>query len=344
MSSISRRDFLRISKFGALSLGLDLFNLDHLRPAPPASHGRIIKSGIAMFAEPKFKANQTHVFGRDEVVQLSAEVDGDEGNPFNKVWYQVNGEGYTYSGWVQPVETVYQRPILNLPEGGQLGEIMVPVCVSRLEPHVFARNGLRLFYGSTHWVKNVVVTNQEKSLWYQIFDSHLKVSFYVPCHEMRLVPDAELLPISPEVAEFSKSILIDLGLQLVTAFEADLPVFSARCSSGAKGTWTPMGEFRTYHKGPSIHMNNEGDAVDDFYDLPGVPWVTFFTSEGVAFHGTYWHNDFGRPRSHGCVNLPVHAAKFLYRWTRPFVPIGTEYLHRPGEGTRVVVMNSKLVN
>ena len=127
MSSISRRDFLRISKFGALSLGLDLFNLDHLRPAPPASHGRIIKSGIAMFAEPMFKAKQTHVFGRDEVVQLSAEVDGDEGNPFNKVWYLVNGEGYTYSGWVQPVETVYQRPVLNLPDGGQVGEIMVPV-------------------------------------------------------------------------------------------------------------------------------------------------------------------------------------------------------------------------
>ncbi len=342
MSAISRRDFLVLSKTGALGFLFKELRLDKLQTAPPASQGRIVKSGIGMYQEPRFKAKKTHVFGRDEVVQLSTEVEGDEGNPFNKSWYQINGDGYTYSGWVQPVETLYQKPNFDLPEGGQVGEISVPVSVTRLEPYVYARNGLRLYYGSTHWVKRTIVTRLEKSIWYEIYDSYLKVSFYVPYQELRLVPDSELTLLSPQTPETLKYIHVDLAVQLVTAFEEDNLVFSARCSSGAKGTRTPLGEYRTYHKGPSIHMSNEGDAVDNLYDLPGVPWVSFFTGEGVAFHGTYWHNDYGRPRSHGCVNLSMQAAKFIYRWTRPVVPAGTEYLYRPGEGTRVEVVNSNL--
>lgn len=117
-------------------------------------------------------------------------------------------------------------------------------------------------------------------------------------------------------------------------------VLSVRCSSGAKGSGTPLGDFSTYHKGPSIHMTNQGDAVDNIYDLPGVPWVSFFTGNGDAFHGTYWHNDYGRPRSRGCVNLPSEAAKFIYRWSRPTLPPDTDYLHLPGQGTRVQIVSS----
>jgi hypothetical protein len=238
------------------------------------------------------------------------------------------------------VETNFQKPVFDLPEAGQVGEITVPVSVTRLEPYFYARNGLRLFYGSTHWVKRVVVTRLEKSIWYEIYDTELKASFFVPYHHLRLIPDNELTLLSPETPETLKVIQVDLAIQLVTAFEEEKLVLSSRCSSGAKGTRTPLGEYHTYHKGPSIHMTNQGDAVENLYDLPGVPWVSFFTSEGVAFHGTYWHNDFGRPRSHGCVNLPLQAAKFLYRWTRPVVPPQTEYLHLPGEGTRVEVIHS----
>ncbi|HKI53551.1 MAG TPA: L,D-transpeptidase, partial [Anaerolineales bacterium] len=103
-------------------------------------------------------------------------------------------------------------------------------------------------------------------------------------------------------------------------------------------TDTPEGEFRTYHKGPAVHMTNQGDALENIYNLPGVPWCSFFTGAGHAFHGTYWHNDYGRPRSHGCVNLPSDAAKFLYRWTLPNVPPDVDYIHLPGEGTHVQVI------
>ena len=156
---------------------------------------------------------------------------------------------------------------------------------------------------------------------------------------MRLIPNDELTTLSPEVPDEEKHIVVDLTTQLVTAFEGEKLVFSQRCASGVKGTDTPKGDFTTYHKGPSVHMTNEGDALEDenVYSLPGVPWCSFFTGAGNAFHGTYWHNDYGRPRSHGCVNLPSEAAKFIYRWTKPNVPPDEDYLHLPGEGTKVQI-------
>ena len=184
-----------------------------------------------------------------------------------------------------------------------------------------------------------MVTREEKSIWYEIYDFYLKKNFYVASHDMRLIPNDELSLLSPEVPDAEKHIVVDLSTQLVTAFEGEKLVFSERCASGVKGTDTPKGEFRTYHKGPSVHMTNEGDALENesVYSLPGVPWCSFFTGAGNAFHGTYWHNDYGLPRSHGCVNLPSEAAKFIYRWTRPNVPADSDYVHLPGEGTRIQI-------
>ena len=60
-------------------------------------------------------------------------------------------------------------------------------------------------------------------------------------------------------------------------------------------------------------------AAANSYDLPGIPWVCYITEDGVAFHGTYWHNDYGKPRSHGCINLTPQAARWIYLWTMPYV-------------------------
>ncbi|MCK7483271.1 MAG: L,D-transpeptidase [Candidatus Moduliflexus flocculans] len=72
------------------------------------------------------------------------------------------------------------------------------------------------------------------------------------------------------------------------------------------------------------------------FDLPGVPWVIYIKENGIALHGTYWHNDYGRPRSHGCINLTPQAAKWLYRWTTPAVPLGKPLVYGY-VGTRVDV-------
>jgi lipoprotein-anchoring transpeptidase ErfK/SrfK len=57
-----------------------------------------------------------------------------------------------------------------------------------------------------------------------------------------------------------------------------------------------------------------------------VPWSTFFTYEGIAIHGTYWHNDYGLPRSHGCVNVPIEVAKYIYFWTEPETPYEDDFV------------------
>ena len=54
--------------------------------------------------------------------------------------------------------------------------------------------------------------------------------------------------------------------------------------------------------------------TNQYYDLPGVPWDLYFTHQGAAIHGTYWHENFGKQSSHGCVNLPPAQAEKLYRW------------------------------
>ena len=337
ISQLSRRDFLKVTGAGALGLVLSELGLDPALAAPPASQGRITWSGIPLMDQPSRFSNELYLFPIDNVINLLGEVEG-EGikNPYNTTWYQVDG-GYTYSGWVQPVETKYQKPFFDIPLEGKLAEISIPWVLTYRSPYVYAKNAHRLFYGSTHWIKKVIVMRDEKSIWYETYDKEYKETYYIPSHAMRVIPDDELTPLSPEIPAADKLLHVDLTTQMVTAFEGQKMVLSARCASGQRGTDTPKGEFSTYHKGPSIHMTNQGDAVNNIYNLPGVPWCSFFTGAGHAFHGTYWHNDYGRPRSHGCVNIPTDVSKWVYRWSMPIVPSGKDYVNLPGEGTKVVV-------
>jgi lipoprotein-anchoring transpeptidase ErfK/SrfK len=334
---ITRREFLKLASAGSLAFALKDLLIARALADTPLKQGRVTFSGTPLYDAPTFRANQIHNFGADSIVEVIAiDENGEQGNPFNSAWYQVD-QGYTYSGWVQPVETNYQKPIFNIPDKGQVGEITVPFTDTKRDPYVYAERSYRIFYGSTHWVTRVIVQRDEKSIWYEIYDFYLKENRYVSAHDMRLVPNDELTTLSPDVPDEEKHIVVDLSTQLVTAFEGEKLVFSQRCASGVKGTDTPKGEFITYHKGASVHMTNEGDAIEEetVYSLPGVPWCSFFTGAGNAFHGTWWHNDYGRPRSHGCVNLPSEAAKFIYRWTKPNVPPDSDYIHLPGEGTKV---------
>lgn len=336
-TQLSRRDFLKLSAAGALGLLFAELGFDRALAAPPASQGRAIWSGVRVFDAPSIAANVVRLLRIDETVDLLGEIEGGIiENKFNNIWYQVEG-GYTFSGWLQPVETRYQKPVYEIPPQGQLAEVTVPYSPTHLAPFYYAKKGHRIFYETTHWVTRVVFNREEKSVYYEIYDKTLKKHFYVPSYNMRLIPNEELTQLSPEVPEEEKLIHVDLDTQMVTAFEGEKMVLSVRCASGQGRAATPKGEFRTYHKGPSIHMTDYDDGGGLLYSLAGVPWVSFFTSSGHAFHGTYWHNDYGQPRSNGCINLPSSISKWLYRWTSPVVPPQVDYVHLPGQGTRVII-------
>jgi lipoprotein-anchoring transpeptidase ErfK/SrfK len=110
----------------------------------------------------------------------------------------------------------------------------------------------------------------------------------------------------------AKAIVIDLSSQTLTAYEGSQAVFSTHISAGTARTPTPVGEFAIYTKIRSQTMSGPG------YILPNVQFVAYFYS-AYAIHGAYWHDSFGRPMSHGCVNMRNIDAEWLYGWA----PIGT---------------------
>jgi LysM repeat protein len=100
---------------------------------------------------------------------------------------------------------------------------------------------------------------------------------------------------------------VDLSSQTVRAYEGNTVVRSMVVSTGIAQYPTPVGRYQIYAKYPSVTMSGPG------YYLPGVPDTMFFY-RGYALHGTYWHNNFGHPMSHGCVNLTRADAAWLYAW------------------------------
>lgn len=105
----------------------------------------------------------------------------------------------------------------------------------------------------------------------------------------------------------AKWIDVDLSGQRVRAYRGNTVVRSMLVSTGTARYPTPTGRFRIYAKYPSVTMSGPG------YHLPGVPHSMFFY-RGYALHGTYWHNNFGTPMSHGCINLTRSDAAWLYSW------------------------------
>lgn len=104
---------------------------------------------------------------------------------------------------------------------------------------------------------------------------------------------------------------VDLSRQVLTAYEGRKPVFRTRISSGLPQFPTVAGTFSIYVKYESADMS--GGAGDDEYFLPAVPYVMYFHGN-YGLHGTYWHNNFGQPMSHGCVNLFTPDAEWLFNW------------------------------
>ena len=113
----------------------------------------------------------------------------------------------------------------------------------------------------------------------------------------------------------SNEVVISLGAQRLWAYEGEAMVLTTLVSTGTAETpevATPVGQWRITVKLPSETM--EGVVNGEAYRVENVPYVMYFTDEGHALHGTYWHANFGTPMSHGCVNLPMDVAEWMFRW------------------------------
>lgn len=136
---------------------------------------------------------------------------------------------------------------------------------------------------------------------------------------------------------------VDLSDQSLKAWDGSTLFLETKISSGLNRTPTPVGEFHIWAKLRYAKM--EGGEGAYYYNLPNVPYTMFFENDavpgwlGYGLHGTYWHNDFGRQHSHGCVNLPTQIAGELYDWVTPLLPDGKQsvFASESNPGTRVVI-------
>lgn len=146
-------------------------------------------------------------------------------------------------------------------------------------------------------------------LWYQIAPDQW-------VHQHRIAKTQPLATI-PDGVTTDIWVSIDLYEQVLVAYNGERPVFTTLIASGLPRWPTYEGLFNIYYRNPREYMS-WGKVGDDFYALEEVPWTMFF-DEGRALHGAYWHDGFGYRRSHGCVNMSITDAKWLYDWVAEFM-------------------------
>lgn len=137
-----------------------------------------------------------------------------------------------------------------------------------------------------------------------------------------------------------KHIYVNLTTQTLSAYEGDTLFLQVPISSGLWGK-TPTGEFKIWLKVRSTTMS--GGSGADYYYLPRVPYVMFFFNDevpartGFSLHGTYWHNNFGHPMSHGCVNMKTTDVAKLYEWADPPTNGNTTNAGDENPGTKITI-------
>ncbi len=316
---ISRRDFL---KFGGVSLA----GLAFARYSPEAAGFddsdvvRVATSSVSVYSSPSDKASITGTWYKDDLVHIYEQVVADEPT-YNRIWYRVWG-GYMHRARLQRVRTILNVPLTSMPPGRRLlAEVTVPYVHPWRKTSAGWQDTLefRLYYGSVYWIEEIEPEGPDGEPWYRVWDDLAGV-YFVPARYFRVIPDEELLPVSTDVAPEDKHIDVNLTTQHLSAYENGKIVFQTSISSGIPfgKTATSVGKFYIDPKTPSKHMGNGNlFAGADDYELPGVPWTSFFTGDGQAFHGTYWHDNFGTPMSHGCVNMRTNEAQWIFRWSTP---------------------------
>ena len=343
---VSRRDFLKRSALTAISWPLLSFNY----PIQTLSYdteiissktiGRVLFDSTPTYVKPDTGSvrNGSHKF--NDVVSLSQPITGFSHSSRNDIWFGMENNSYIQSQSIQLVQDTLNEPREDISSAGQLAEITVPFSEAWPGDKQNTRSHQFFFYGSTHWVYGLG-KDFDKNLYYLIKEDRWGESYYVNATHLRIIDEEELLQLSPKIEPEKKSILVDTKNQILFAYENNTPVMISAISTGKfsenLNLTTPAGDYFINYKRPSRHMVHSDKIGINDNELYGVPWVSYFTDSGIAFHGTYWHNDYSQPRSHGCVNLPIHAAKWIYLWTNPVVPPHEKkYVSR--YGTQVIVI------
>ncbi|HNY84371.1 MAG TPA: L,D-transpeptidase [Anaerolineaceae bacterium] len=361
----NRREFLKLSGMaaGALMLPIDWRSLRQQSAFFPdgALLGRMCDGEVGAFrdvyTEPNINAPTVRRIYRDEVFEFKKEVIATsfDLNNYNQRWVEMP-EGYVYSPWVQKVKNKINDPVAALPldeksSPGMWVEITVPVAEARptrLPAGAFwirdvMERGFtpKVYANAVYWAMDMrMESGRAEYLLTERYGAELD-TFWVDAAACRPISPEETSPIHPDVGD--KVVKVDLNFQTLSCFEGDREVYFCEVSTGGrsetKGWATPEGTHVIWRKLVSLHMS-AGGLVG--YDTPGIGYTVLFDANGAAIHSAYWHNHFGTPKSHGCVNCRHEDAKWIWRWTNPSVPYypGDLTVSGGADSTRVIVYSS----
>jgi len=255
-----------------------------------------------------------------------------------------NNENQTIESVVNVVEETpkqleEQKPEPQKIEKKELGYVeIIESCGSyfNIDSCVNIRSGPGTSYEAVAKMRNGVVlrtsgsVEAEGRVWYKIiFDEWLRyperveTDWYVAGDFVRyFVDEGPIEIVSGDKIVTKKKIVVDLSEQTLYAYDGGGLFMKEFVSTGLELTKTPRGSFTLFKKMPTRYMQGPLPGISEqYYDLPGVPWTMYFTGQGAAIHGAYWHEKFGEEWSHGCVNLPPTQARELYEWADVGTPV-----------------------
>ena len=275
--------------------------------APPARRGVVTATALNVRARPGTQPDNPPIDRLRAGTEVSIlEETQAEGDP----WYRI-GEGRWVSGrWVRLLRgTPSANDALAKSLGMEAWTLPVGwVIASSL--HVRARPGT----DAGNPPIGEVVHNQplpiyesrrvDNATWYRIGDNRWVHGGWVGVARVRSRPSA--------IGSTERWVGVNLREQTAVAYEGDRPVYAALVATGLPGTPTVQGVFRTWLRVRSRKMS--GGRPGMYYYLEEVPWTCYFYS-GYALHAAYWHDAFGRPRSHGCVNFSLYDSWWIFQWS-----------------------------
>ena len=382
--NFSRRDFLKLAGVGLGALAFRPFNLEsyyeyiHAAKRLPqfpnsAIIGRVTDEGVDLRNAPTNDPSQNTSIAKlraDTLVEWGREVIGNVYGGLSNQRYVQTPQGFIYGSALQPTRNLPNAPIQQMPPGkaGFWAEITVPYVDLTLEgnaaspwmqDHITYNFPPRLYYGQVVWCDQIRANNGFiEYRWNEGNNGHgygyggYNEFFWFDGTASKVLTDADVAPISPEVDPALKRIFADTTYQTLSCYEGNREVFYCRIASGIKidpatgeasdKLATPVGDLYTGWK--IISKNMTAGDTQSGYSTPAVPWCTFVSGEGVAIHGAFWHNGFGEARSHGCINVRPEDAKWIFRWTTPYISLdqSEQRMTWPDHGTVVTVTEKKL--
>ncbi len=345
--SLSRRDFLKLSGLGLGALAFRPLERAIQLPNFPVGErlGRVAVGGrVEVYSAPDEASATVKTIYEDAVVEWLREVTGTKMGSFsyNRRWVETP-EGFVFASFLQPVQNRPNENLSSLPPGSPDGfwaEVTVPYVDLELDNPPARSPWLqdilslgitpRLYYSQVIWIDRIR-TGATGRIEYRCNERYGTYGdiFWAEGAAFRILTAEEVTPINPEAEEKRVVVNVNKEHQYLSCYEGKTEVYFCRISSGTKfnsagqqvDNWgTPVGKFPTWRKLYSLHMS--GGTTGGGWDLPGVAWTNLFVGNGVAIHSTFWHNDFGTPRSRGCVNASPEDAKWIFRWTLPAVEYG----------------------